>query len=298
MLNRREWLTLAANGLLTVSAFPFARAADKPTRKKRVLMFTKSSGFEHSVIRRSKPDQLSHAEKIVTELANQHGFEVVCTKDGRIFVPEEIEKFDAFFFYTTGDLTQPGTDKHPPMSPSGKKAFLEAIHQGKGFIGSHCAADTFHSPGKRDENQPLEKCDPYIQMLGGEFISHGAQQKAAMRLVSRPFPALQKLQDFELHEEWYALKNFAPDLHVILVQDTKGMQGAMYQRPPFPATWARFYGKGRVFYTSMGHREDVWTNTIFQTILVAGILWALREFDADIRPNIQQVTPQASILRS
>lgn len=298
MLNRRDWLALSASGLLAVSKFPFLRAQNQPKRKKRVLMFTKSSGFEHSVIRRPKPDQLSHAEKIVTALGEQHGFEVVCTKDGRVFIPEEIAKYDAFFFYTTGDLTQAGTDKNPPMSPAGKKAFLEAIQQGKGFIGSHCAADTFHSPGKRDENQPPEQRDPYILMLGGEFIVHGAQQKARMQLVSRPFPALKNVEDFVLHEEWYALKNFAPDLHVILVQDTKGMEGAMYQRPPFPATWARPYGQGRVFYTSMGHREDVWTNEIFQKILVSGILWALRELDADIRPNIAEVTPKASVLRS
>ncbi|GBD35230.1 hypothetical protein HRbin36_00337 [bacterium HR36] len=297
MLNRRDWLAWATSGLLAVSHFPCGLAQEKAKRKKRVLMFTKSSGFEHSVIRRSKPDQLSHAEKIVTALGEQHGFEVVCTKDGRVFIPEEIAKYDAFFFYTTGDLTQPGNDKNPPMSPAGKKAFLDAIHQGKGFIGSHCAADTFHSPGKRDENQPPEQRDPYIVMLGGEFIVHGAQQKARMHVVSRPFPALKGIDEFILYEEWYALKNFAPDLHVILVQDTQGMQGAMYQRPPFPATWARPYGQGRVFYTSMGHREDVWTNETFQKILVSGILWALRELDADIRPNIHEVTPKASVLR-
>lgn len=298
MLNRRKWLALAASGLFAVSEFPLGLAQEKPKDKKRLLMFTKSSGFEHSVIRRSKPDQLSHAENIVVALGKEHGFEVVCTKDGRVFIPEEIAKYDAFFFYTTGDLTQPGTDKYPPMSPAGKKALLEAIHQGKGFIGSHCAADTFHSPGKRDENQPPEQRDPYIVMLGGEFITHGAQQKAHMHLVSRPFPALKKTEDFVLYEEWYALKNFALDLHVILVQDTRGMQGAMYQRPPFPATWARHYGQGRVFYTSMGHREDVWTNDTFQKILVSGILWALRSLDADIRPNISEVTPQANVLRS
>ncbi|MCS7167264.1 MAG: ThuA domain-containing protein [Gemmatales bacterium] len=298
MLTRRDWLALAASGLVSVSDFSLLQAQEKPKQKKRLLMFTKSSGFEHSVIRRPKPDQLSHAENIVTKLGEQYGFEVVCTKDGRVFIPEEIAKYDAFFFYTTGDLTQPGTDKYPPMSPAGKKALLEAIQQGKGFIGSHCAADTFHSPGRRDENQPPEQRDPYIVMLGGEFIVHGAQQKARMQVVSRPFPALKNLEDFVLYEEWYALKNFAPDLHVILVQDTTGMQGAMYQRPPFPATWARYHGQGRVFYTSMGHREDVWTNGIFQKLLVSGILWALRELDGEIKPNLHQVTPKASVLRT
>ena len=71
------------------------------------------------------------------------------------------------------------------------------------------------------------------------------------------------------------------------------MEGPMYQRPPYPATWARSHGKGRVFYTSMGHREDVWTNPIFQDILVGGIKWALGEVNAETAPNLKQVAPEA-----
>ena len=58
-----------------------------------------------------------------------------------------------------------------------------------------------------------------------------------------------------LDEEWYTEKNFSPDIHVLLVQDTTGMKGTDYARPPFPSTWARLHGTGRVFYTTMGHRE-------------------------------------------
>jgi hypothetical protein len=71
------------------------------------------------------------------------------------------------------------------------------------------------------------------------------------------------------------------------------MTDSLYQRPPYPATWARLHGKGRVFYTSMGHREDVWTNSIFQQIILGGIAWALRNVDADVTPNIATVTPHA-----
>ncbi len=71
------------------------------------------------------------------------------------------------------------------------------------------------------------------------------------------------------------------------------MKGVEYQRPAFPATWARRHGKGRVFYTSMGHREDVWTNPIFQDILTGGISWALGDAEADVTPNIDRVTPGA-----
>jgi type 1 glutamine amidotransferase len=94
-------------------------------------------------------------------------------------------------------------------------------------------------------------------------------------------------------EEWYSIKDFRKDLHVLLVQETAGMNGSDYQRPPYPATWARMHGKGRVFYTSMGHREDVWTNPLFQSILLGGISWAVGNVRADVSPNIEKATPQA-----
>jgi type 1 glutamine amidotransferase len=99
-----------------------------------------------------------------------------------------------------------------------------------------------------------------------------------------------------LTEEWYALKNFAKDLHVILVQETAGMKGSCYQRPPYPSTWARMHGKGRVFVTSMAHRENVWLEDPFQQIVLGGLAWALRNIDADVTANIAKVTPRASEL--
>jgi type 1 glutamine amidotransferase len=264
----------------------------QPARKK-VLFFTKSAGFQHSVVTR-KGEELAHAERVLVEMGKSHGFDVEPTKDGGVF-DKDLSGYDAFVFYTTGDLTRPGTDKSPPMTAEGKKALLDAIAAGKGFVGSHCASDTFHTPGPAFETQ--ETKDPYIAMVGGEFIRHGAQQKATMTVVNPKFPGLAAAgQGFDMHEEWYSLKNFAPDLHVLLVNETTGMQGKDYQRPRFPATWARHHGKGRVFYTSMGHREDVWTNPTFQAIFVGGIHWATRAVDADIPANIDQVTPGANTL--
>jgi type 1 glutamine amidotransferase len=97
-----------------------------------------------------------------------------------------------------------------------------------------------------------------------------------------------------MHEEWYSLKDYANNLHVLLVQDTEGMKGAPYQRGPYPATWARVHGRGRVFYTSMGHREDVWTNPTFQSILLGGMSWAVRNVDADVSPNLEKAAPHYS----
>jgi type 1 glutamine amidotransferase len=299
-MNRREMLgrSAAAIATLGVSRLPLGWAASNDAPKRRILMYTKSEGYQHDVVKRDKDGKLSLAEQIVTDLGAKHGFEVTCTKDGGVFVPETLAKYDAFLFETQGDLTQLGVDKQRPMRPEGRNVLLKAIAAGKGFVGCHCASDTFHSAGPRDRNQERAKLDPYIAMLGGEFIVHGEQQKAWMRVVDRAFPGAKKLKDFELMEEWYSLKNFAPDIHVILVQDTKGMKGKDYARPSFPATWARKHHKGRVFYTSMGHRDDVWKNQVFQKLLLGGLNWAVGNVQAEIPANLEQVAPKAATLAS
>jgi len=266
-------------------------------KPRQVLYFTKCSGFEHSVVKRPAPDQLSHSEKILSELGRRHGFAVTCTKDGGVFAADTIAKFDVFVFYTSGVLTEAGTDKQPPMSAEGKALLLEAIKKGKGFVGIHAANDSFHvQPDPPDKSARYvaygDKVDPYIAMLGGEFIKHGPQQVARCTVVDNRFPGLEGLKDsFELLEEWYTFKDFARDLHVLLAMETKGMKGTDYQRAPFPSTWARLHGQGRVFYTALGHREDVWTNPLFQNLLLGGLGWAARNVDADVTPNLEKAAP-------
>lgn len=250
---------------------------------KHILFFTKSQRTEHAVIKQEggKP---SFAENVLAGLAKTNHWIIETSKDGRIFTPETLAKYDALLFYSNGTLTEPAVDGSPAMTEAGKAALIEAVKNGKPFIAVHTGLTTFNrKPG------PI---DSYIAMLGGEGISHNAQQKAHELCVDTKFPGCEDLKDgLELFEEWYSIKNFAKDLHVILVQDTKGMEGNLYQRRPYPATWARMYGKGRVFVTSLGHREDVWTNPAFQKILVGGVSWALGRTEADITPNIEQVTP-------
>ena len=295
-MNRRQML-LSTAALSASLQFPWRQALAAADPKRRVLFFTKSAGFEHSVVKR-EGDALSYAEQTLVDLGKQHGFDVHATKDGRVF-DDDLSVYDAVVFCTTGDLTAVGTDMQPAMSAEGKKRLLAAVAEGMGFVGSHCAADTFHSVGPPREAQ--SEVDPYISMLGGEFISHGPQQQSRQVIKSATFPGLAEAVkgeegSFTLNEEWYSLKNFADDLHVILAQDTQGMEGKDYERPPFPSTWARRHGKGRVFYTSMGHREDVWSDPTFQQILLGGLSWAMGDVDADVQPNMEQATPGAKVM--
>jgi uncharacterized protein len=271
-------------------------AAESQTPR-RLLFYHRSTGFQHDVVK-VEDGKPCFAETILRPICEKHNWELVSTKDGGIFTPENIAKFDAFLFYTTEDLTNPeATDGSPPMSKEGKAAFLKALEDGKGFVGFHCASDTFHSPGDRAGAQSKEERDPYINMIGGEFLTHGSQQPTTMTVVDAKFPGAGDLgSSFTKNEEWYSLKNFADDLHVILVNETKDMHDKPYERPPYPATWIRKQGNGRVFYTSMGHREDVWTSPEFQNLIVGGITWAVGDAEADTTPNIDSVTPQAHVL--
>jgi type 1 glutamine amidotransferase len=270
----------------------------------RVLYFTKSAGYEHDIVRHegSVP---SHSERVLLKLGAANDIDFAFSKDGSLFSPAYFGEFDAVMFFTGGDISSVGDDGHPAVTPEGKEALIDAVADGMGFLAVHSAGDTWHTlePGggnptwrhHRYRNHG-DASDPYIRMLGGEFINHGEQQVATARIVDPRFPGFGGLgETWRFHEEWYSLKEFAPDLHVLLVLATAGMDGVDYQRPPFPLAWARAHGKGRVWFTGLAHRADTWDSAPFQAMLLGGLEWAGRRIDADITPNLDAVAPGAHI---
>jgi type 1 glutamine amidotransferase len=186
------------------------------------------------------------------------------------------------------------------MSPEGKQSLLDAIGGGLGFVGVHAASDTFHTPPDSADNANRyiahgEASDPYLRMLGGEFITHGSTPRlqTANVIVNDPkFPGLEGVSSpFSFNEEWYSLKDFRIDLHAILTLDTKGMSGEPYQRAPYPITWARMEGKGRVFYTAIGDRPENWSNSFFLNLLGGGIRWTISDAKASVNQNLIRTAP-------
>jgi len=237
--------------------------ADKPIK---VLFLTKSSGFQHDVVKRTG-DQLSFAEKAMVEMGKKNGLEVECTKDGGAISAENLKKFDVVQFYTTGDLTQPGKeDKSAPMAPEGKQALIDWVKNGGGFAGMHTASDTFHG------------WTPYLEMVGAEFAWHKSQQEGKLTVV-KEHPITSHIgKEWNIQDEWYFFKNLSKTFTPLLVIDTKSMKEAEYKAEnPYPVTWISEFGKGKVFVTALGHREDVWTNPKFQEMLIKGIKWSVNK---------------------
>ena len=182
--------------------------ADDPVR---VLFLSKSSGFEHSAIKRTD-GRPSHVDAVLAGMAADRGFEVTSTKDAGLVNATQLANFDVVVFYTTGDLTQRGGtgegffrgDGNPPMSADGVSDLIAWIEAGGGFVGFHPATDTFH--GEEDE------VTPYVGMIGGEFVHHGAQFPGIVRVADAAHPTMKSVEDgWKIMDEWYLFKNVAED---------------------------------------------------------------------------------------
>jgi type 1 glutamine amidotransferase len=254
---------------------------------KKVLVVTSTTGFRHSSI--------PTAEKVLGELAQSSGaFTVDYARvepsdpqfkgpDGKPdqakvdaaikqvlaekMSPAALKQYDAVVFAnTTGDLPLPD-----------KQAFLDWIKSGKGFVGMHAATDTFHH------------FQPYLDMIGAEFKQHGPQVEVDAINQDAECPICRHLPaSWKVFDEIYQFKGF----------DRSKVQGLLTldkhpnDKTPgdYPIAWRKEYGKGRVFYTSLGHREDIWDpNTpadmkrqnskevaaAYQQHILNGIKWAL-----------------------
>ena len=167
------------------------------------------------------------------------------------------------------------------MDDQQKTDFLAFIHDdGKGFIGVHSATITF------------TQWPEYGEMIGGYFDEHPWNTFDAPILVEDPtFPGMQKFPlAFTLKDEIYQVKNYSRDNTRVLMRldATKlDLSGKRVHRTDkdFAVTWAKMYGKGRVFYSTLGHVPENWDRPDVQNMFLEAIKWTLRLTDADATPR-------------
>jgi type 1 glutamine amidotransferase len=180
--------------------------------------------------------------------------------------------FDLVIFFTSGDLTIPGTDGEPPMAASGEEDLLDWIESGGGFIGFHSASTTFPTVVP-------EPVSPYLAALGGEFDQHGTQFSGTLRTYDASHPAIAGFPAawFAL-EEWYLFKFMDwTRVHALALFDpgNEGQIQPMYDVDPFPLVWCTTLGSGRIYYTGLAHNATTWSNAEFRASITAAIDWAL-----------------------
>ncbi|MDD3469318.1 MAG: ThuA domain-containing protein [Thermoguttaceae bacterium] len=304
-MQRRNFLEtlgwMAAMSAIPAETLVAANVVEGDQKPGKLLYFDLSTEWEHPPTV-DEADGTSFAAKIVKKLGESLGYEVICTKDGSIF-DGDLSAYRAIVFYTCGDLDR-APENRTGISVKGYEHLLRSIRRGTGFLGIHSATDTWQCTGELWENQPEVDRTEYIRMIGGDFITHGSVQEATLTITEPvQLPSLQTFTDRKLRfrDEWYTMKNFNPDMHVLLVQETDGMAkdggNACYERPLYPSTWVRKEGEGRVAYTAFGHDKEMWQTPLVQAVLTDLIRFVTNDLELDLTPNLEQVCPEASILR-
>jgi type 1 glutamine amidotransferase len=237
--------------------------------KKHLLVIGEEKGYRHEAV--------SHAMATIEQLGKTTGlWDTTLRTDTEVLTKKKLEynaknlnDFDAVLFFTGGDLE---------MDAQQKADFLSFIHDdGKGFIGVHSAAITFVD------------WPEYVDMVGGSYDEHPWLTFDAPILVEDPgFPGMQPFpHSFVLRDEIYQLKNYSREkVRVLMRLDVSklDMKNKNVHRTDgdFAVAWAKTYGKGRVYYTTLGHVEANWDKPEFRQMMSEAIQWAMGLVNADV----------------
>ena len=247
---RKIALGLILFGLLVGVAVPgFAETA----KKGKLLMMTLTKGYRHATVELS--------EQTVKEMGEKSGlYDVTVTQDVGAFTRDNLKNYDVVMFNTTGEL---------PFTDQQKKDFVEFIRGGKGLVGVHSAIDT------------LYMWPEYGEMIGGYFNNHPWHEMVTIQVDDPSNPLVSFLgSSFQINDEIYQVSDFQyKESHVLLRLDPGAVDlkkpGVQRRHYGWPVAWTRPYGRGRVFYTGLGHDDWVWKDARFQQLLQNGIAWAM-----------------------
>jgi type 1 glutamine amidotransferase len=317
---RRFFVSLSLAGVLLALAPPASAMAASPAR---FLVVTVTTGFRHGSIDTAEPvleelgrktglfhadflrmppnrppqprrprrgKNVSDADWAKTEAAYKQAQQAFRQQDmpwqkelkqqfATAFSAESLAQFDGVMFIsTTGEL---------PIPDLG--VFLDWLKAGHAFVGVHAATDT------------LKSSDAYVAMVGGNFAGHpwlasgehGFVNHEPTHPVVAMYPERFRWKD-EIYQ--YGPRYQPENVRVLLSID----MAASSPKMPWhvPVSWVRDYGRGRVFYTNLGHNDATWKDEAFRTHLTSGIAWSLGQRDgaATANPAVQAAEYLRSVL--
>jgi type 1 glutamine amidotransferase len=166
-----------------------------------------------------------------------------------------------------------------------KKSLADFVAGGKGLVGVHSATDTYHD------------WKDYNRMMGGTFAGHPWHKNVPVKNLepSHPLNAAFGGNDFEVADEIYQFRAdtaLPTDRRFLLSLDSTKMDVKAGNRKDglYPVSWVSTFGKGRTFYCSLGHREEIYWNPVILKHYLAGIQYTLGDLEADATPTVK--TPQ------
>ena len=151
------------------------------------------------------------------------------------------------------------------MSARESNGLRKAIANGVGLAGCHGGlGDSF-----RDDTE-------YQFMIGGQFVKHpGGQINYKVTISDTNDPITKGLSDFELKTEQYYM-HIDPVIEVLATTKFSGEHDSWIEGVEMPVVWKKPYGKGRVFYSALGHSNDIYEIPEVWSIMTQGLMWAMK----------------------
>jgi type 1 glutamine amidotransferase len=277
--------------VLTAAMLPGLMSAQGTAPRKKLLFLTHAGLYKHS--------SLEPAEAAVTEYGKTGGFDVTTLQgfkqepralDLSFLTTEYLNSFDGLMLMTNGNL---------PFTPAQKQSIIDFVRNGKALIGTHCATLTMYDYPEFGEvlgGYYLRSLVPTDMIAKGKVgvLKVEDANHPATKMLGSNWPLNEEFYEFG-HAEWDASKPtenisavgrlhilmpFSRDrVHVLLSLDTDKTDLSDLPNVPkgdYPQSWTRNFGKGRTFYTALGHRDDIWAHdAVFRAHVTGGIRWAL-----------------------
>ena len=217
-------------------------AAPGASAKPRVLAFTKTAAFHHDSI-----------PAAVDAVRAQRRYAVDVTDNASAFTTRNLRRYAAVvFLLTTGDV----------LDPPQQRAFQRYIGRGGGYAGFHSATDT-------EYDWPF-----YGRLVGAYFKDHPSVQPATVAVVGAFADAARLPSRWIRTDEWYDFRtNPRRRVHVLATIDESTYQGGA-MGADHPLVWCHRSGKGRAWYSAMGHTPESWADPAFRRHVLAGIRFA------------------------
>ncbi|MBE0537508.1 MAG: ThuA domain-containing protein [Phycisphaerae bacterium] len=260
-----------------------AKATRQPAKPRTVLVFSLCKGFKHSSI--------PYWDQALVAMGEKTGaYKATVSYDINMLKPENLHKFDALVLNNTTHL------KLKQEDPVIQTSIMDFLKGGKGVMGIHAASDNFYDWPEMQE------------IMGGKFTGHpwNAGDTVAVKLDDPDHPLLKVFagKGFKVKDEIYLTD---PPLYsrqkarVLMSLDmsdarTAGIDGGKHKNKDVGITWVKSVGKGRLFYGSLGHNNDLtWWTPLLQHYL-DGLQFALGDLDVDTTPiPLPQGLPPAAV---
>ena len=267
---------LTAGEISAIAAAVPARARVSPAKPRSILVFYRTEGYVHPSI--------AYINEAIRQLAAQTGaFHADFSDDMSVFTPGNLSRYDAVVFQNSTGLAF--------NDPSQRKALLEFVKAGKGFVGIHAASDSFYTWPEAQE------------MLGGAFRNHPWKSidTEAVKIDDPASPLVAAFggKGFWIREEIYEIAGpYSRDKQRVLMsldmtkaENYRGPEKLTRTDADFPVSWIKNYGSGRVFYTSLGHNPDLIKVPEILQFYLDGIQFAIGDLAADATPPVTPIAP-------